>query len=242
MDFLESKSWIVSLMGHGVVFLVVSNVFSFHSKINLPPPQSNVVWTSIQSPKKTPDHKLPPPKVLPKVEAPKEEPKKIAKPDAKPTVEKKEVKKEEAKKTMSREELLKKALANLDQNEDRPMPKANNFSSQDQPEDQLSSSEIGLLQSTSEFLEYRRLVEKTITSNFIWIRQAPDKKPVIQFFILPNGEISEPKLLSSSNDESYDQAAIRAVKKSSPIQAPPVSLNQMFKQEPFQLDFDRSAS
>ncbi|MCB0327680.1 MAG: TonB C-terminal domain-containing protein [Bdellovibrionales bacterium] len=243
MDFISKQSWFFSILGHLIIFAGISNVFSFQKKIDLPKEQKKVVWTQLQSKKKTPDYKLPPPKVLPTVEPKKEEPKKIA------PIEKEKKKekvlttpKEEPKKELSREEKLKEALASLPKEEDRPTPKENNFSDQVPDPNLLSAGEIGLLQTTSEFIEYKSFVEKTITANFIWIREQPSSYPIIQFFILPNGEISEPKVLQNSDNASYDQAAIRAIQKSSPLQAPPQALHQMFRQEAFQLNFDRSHS
>ncbi len=53
-------------------------------------------------------------------------------------------------------------------------------------------------------------------------------KVVVQFGIKDNGEIVGLKIVQPSGDPSYDESVLRAVKKSSPLPAPPESYRKDF--------------
>jgi colicin import membrane protein len=72
-----------------------------------------------------------------------------------------------------------------------------------------------------EFIIYQNRMLSTIKENWAWVGQRSDLKVVVQFGIKDNGEIVGLKIKERSGDPSYDESVLRAVKKSSPLPAPP---------------------
>jgi colicin import membrane protein len=79
-----------------------------------------------------------------------------------------------------------------------------------------------------EFISYRNRVFSIIRDNWAWPGQRSDLKVTVKFGIRDNGEIIGVKVVQPSGDPSYDESVLRAVRKSSPLPAPPESYRKDF--------------
>ncbi len=80
-----------------------------------------------------------------------------------------------------------------------------------------------------DFIIYQNRMLATIKENWAWVgQQRSNLKVVVQFGIKENGEIVGLKIYQPSGDPSYDESVLRAVKKSSPLPAPPESYRKDF--------------
>lgn len=79
-----------------------------------------------------------------------------------------------------------------------------------------------------DFIIYQNRMLATIKDNWAWIGQRSNLKVVVHFGIKENGEIVGLKIVQPSGDPSYDESVLRAVKKSSPLAAPPESYRKDF--------------
>jgi colicin import membrane protein len=79
-----------------------------------------------------------------------------------------------------------------------------------------------------DFIIYQNRMLSTIKENWAWVGQRSNLRVVVQFGIRENGEIIGLKIVQPSGDPSYDESVLRAVKKSSPLPAPPESYRKDF--------------
>jgi colicin import membrane protein len=79
-----------------------------------------------------------------------------------------------------------------------------------------------------EFVIYQNRMLSTIKDNWAWVGQRTNLRVVVQFGIKENGEITGLKVLQPSGDVTYDESVLRAVKKSSPLPAPPSAYRKDF--------------
>ncbi len=79
-----------------------------------------------------------------------------------------------------------------------------------------------------DFLIYQNRMLGTIKDNWAWVGQRSNLKVVVHFGIKDTGEIVGLKIVQPSGDPSYDESVLRAVKKSSPLPAPPESYRKDF--------------
>lgn len=79
-----------------------------------------------------------------------------------------------------------------------------------------------------DFIIYQNRMLSTIKGNWAWVGQRSSLKVVVHFSIKDTGEISGLKIVQPSGDPSYDESVLRAVKKSSPLPAPPESYRKDF--------------
>ena len=79
-----------------------------------------------------------------------------------------------------------------------------------------------------DFVIYQNRMLTTIKENWAWVGQRSNLRVVVQFGIKDNGEIVGLKIVQPSGDPSYDESVLRAVKKSSPLPAPPESYRKDF--------------
>jgi len=79
-----------------------------------------------------------------------------------------------------------------------------------------------------DFLIYQNRILGTIKDNWAWIGQRSNLRVVVHFGIKETGEIFGLKIVQPSGDPSYDESVLRAVKKSSPLPAPPESYRKDF--------------
>lgn len=79
-----------------------------------------------------------------------------------------------------------------------------------------------------DFIIYQNRMLSTIKDNWAWVGQRANLKVVVQFGIKDNGEIVGLKIVQPSGDATYDESVLRAVKKSSPLPAPPNAYRKDF--------------
>ena len=79
-----------------------------------------------------------------------------------------------------------------------------------------------------DFVIYQNRMLGTIKDNWAWIGQRSNLRVVVHFSIKDNGEIAGLKIVQPSGDPSYDESVLRAVKKSSPLPAPPENYRKDF--------------
>ena len=79
-----------------------------------------------------------------------------------------------------------------------------------------------------DFLIYQNRMLATIKENWAWVGQRSNLKVVVQFGVKESGDIVGLKIVQPSGDPSYDESVLRAVKKSSPLPAPPESYRKDF--------------
>ena len=79
-----------------------------------------------------------------------------------------------------------------------------------------------------DFIIYQNRMLSTIKENWAWVGQRSNLRVVVHFGIRENGEIFGLRIVQPSGDPSYDESVLRAVKKSSPLPAPPESYRRDF--------------
>ena len=79
-----------------------------------------------------------------------------------------------------------------------------------------------------DFVIYQNRMMSTIKENWAWVGQRSNLAVVVHFAIKDNGEIVGLKVVQPSGDQSYDESVMRALKKSSPLPAPPDAYRKDF--------------
>jgi colicin import membrane protein len=79
-----------------------------------------------------------------------------------------------------------------------------------------------------DFIIYQNRMLSTIKDNWAWVGGKSNLRVVVRFNIKDSGEIAGLKIVQPSGDPSYDESVLRAVKKSSPLPAPPESVRKDF--------------
>ena len=79
-----------------------------------------------------------------------------------------------------------------------------------------------------DFVIYQNRMMSTIKENWAWVGQRSNLTVVVHFAIKENGEIVGLKVVQPSGDQSYDESVLRALKKSSPLPAPPDAYRKEF--------------
>ena len=79
-----------------------------------------------------------------------------------------------------------------------------------------------------DFIIYQNRMLATIKENWAWVGQRSNLRVVVQFGIKENGDIVGLKIVQPSGDPSYDESVLRALKKSSPLPAPPENYRKDF--------------
>ncbi len=80
-----------------------------------------------------------------------------------------------------------------------------------------------------DFIIYQNRIRATIKENWAWVgQQRSNLKVIVHFGIKENGEIVGLKIVQPSGDPSYDESVLRAVRKSSPLAAPPEAYRKDF--------------
>jgi colicin import membrane protein len=82
----------------------------------------------------------------------------------------------------------------------------------------------------AEFLMYQTKIVSTIKENWAWPGQKGSLKALVRFSIKENGEITGMKIAEASGDPAFDESILRALRKSSPLPAPPESYRKDFAQ------------
>ena len=81
-----------------------------------------------------------------------------------------------------------------------------------------------------DFVVYQNQILSTIKNNWVWVGQRSNLRVIVHFNIKDNGEIVGLKLVQPSGNPSYDDSVLRAVKKSSPLPAPPENVRKDFSE------------
>ena len=79
-----------------------------------------------------------------------------------------------------------------------------------------------------DFVIYQNRIFATIKENWAWVGQRSNLRVVVHFSVRETGEIVGLKIVQPSGDPSYDESVLRAVKKSSPLPAPPENYRKDF--------------
>ena len=80
-----------------------------------------------------------------------------------------------------------------------------------------------------DFVIYQNRMFATIKENWSWVGgQRSNLRVVVHFGVRESGEITGLKIVQPSGDPSYDESVLRAVKKSSPLPAPPEAYRKDF--------------
>jgi colicin import membrane protein len=79
-----------------------------------------------------------------------------------------------------------------------------------------------------DFIIYQNRMLSTIKDNWAWVGGRSNLRVVVRFNIKDSGEIAGLKIVQPSGDPSYDESVLRAVRKSSPLPAPPESVRKDF--------------
>ncbi len=79
-----------------------------------------------------------------------------------------------------------------------------------------------------DFIIYQNRLLATIKENWAWVGQRSNLRVVVHFGVRETGEIVGLKIVQPSGDPSYDESVLRAVKKSSPLPAPPENYRKDF--------------
>ena len=87
----------------------------------------------------------------------------------------------------------------------------------------------GTLQSL-EFVAYSNQLKAHIKSNWHWLAGADRLQAGVEIRILPSGIVQDAAIVSSSGNSSFDDSAVRAVFKASPVPIPPENLYEKFRQ------------
>lgn len=80
-----------------------------------------------------------------------------------------------------------------------------------------------------EFLLYLNSLENHIRSGWRWLASTERLVARIEISILPDGTISNASVANSSGNSVFDDSALRAVYKSSPVPTPPADLYEQFR-------------
>jgi len=79
-----------------------------------------------------------------------------------------------------------------------------------------------------DYIAYQNRMLSTIKDNWAWVGQRSNLRVVVHFGVKDNGEIVGLKIVQPSGDTSYDESVLRALKKSSPLPAPPEAVRKDF--------------
>lgn len=79
----------------------------------------------------------------------------------------------------------------------------------------------------------------TLKGNWAWAGPKHNLKALVRFGVKENGEIVGAKIVESSGDPLYDESVIRAVRKSSPLPAPPENHRKDFADVEFSFQPDQ---
>lgn len=90
---------------------------------------------------------------------------------------------------------------------------------------------------TEDFYPYIKTVERKIRENWDPPKNKQDFRTIASFKINKDGTLNGVKILKSSGDENYDNAAILAISKSSPFKTLPVNFKGNYAEIEFHFDY-----
>lgn len=80
-----------------------------------------------------------------------------------------------------------------------------------------------------EFFTYQQLLKQHVKGGWTWFDTSAELVSQVTFSISERGEISNVQLAKSSGNAGFDESVLRAVKKASPVPAPPATVYQFFR-------------
>jgi colicin import membrane protein len=89
----------------------------------------------------------------------------------------------------------------------------------------------------AEFLAYTQHLKQRVKEAWILAERRPGLRAVVRFGVEPTGEVMEVELADSSGDRSFDQSALRAVRKASPFPSPPEAYREEFATQKVEITF-----
>ena len=87
------------------------------------------------------------------------------------------------------------------------------------------------------FILYIQEVKQRVKQSWIVAEPRPGLTAVVRFGILASGEIVEVELAERSGDTVFDESAIRAVRKASPLSPPPAAYRNEFTRQKVEVIF-----
>ena len=90
-----------------------------------------------------------------------------------------------------------------------------------------------------EFILYRNALEQHIKSGWRWPPSAERLQAQIDFTILQDGVVQNVRVSATSGNSSFDDSALRAVYKGSPVPVPPADLYEQFKRARMTFDSEQ---
>ncbi|HMQ09757.1 MAG TPA: TonB family protein [Oligoflexia bacterium] len=224
---------VLSAAVHGLLFFTLfvskfkKNSFEIEQSMGM-----NVMWSEVvMAPPKTAEDKLPGPIIeQPNIQ------KNTAEADNLTRTLKKETQ-TKPEKAKVKQNQLQSALDALDLEEDiKPTPKLDNFASDQNTEKKglpSGPSGQGSLMGNPQFSRYKKQIDDHIYPNFYWLNKNDTYKTSISFYIDQQGSILNPKIKQSSGNLAFDNAALRAVKKSNPLPQPPQEIAKPLSEQEF---------
>lgn len=82
---------------------------------------------------------------------------------------------------------------------------------------------------SAEAILYQMALRDRVKKNWVWNGSEKTLQVDVRFGIADNGEILDVQVEKSSGNPTYDLSAVRAVKASSPLAAPPASIREQFR-------------
>lgn len=205
----------------------------------------NVLWaTTVQSPEITAPNKLPGPQVMPEF-APEAAPLKprIVLPDQLTKTAPEKVKLTPKEEEAERRRAMAEALASIRGSiPSRPTPRPENFPSSKQQGNVgipagPGGGAGGILGGNPIATGYYSQIRQIITDNLLWIQKGKWKALAV-FRLDAQGNILSPSVAESSGSAAYDNAVIRAVRKSSPLPPPPDEITRELTGQEFAINFN----
>jgi colicin import membrane protein len=80
-----------------------------------------------------------------------------------------------------------------------------------------------------EFVAYLNMLQDHIKAQWNWMKSQTRFRAEVQFQMLPDGTILQPRIVSSSGNSNFDDSVLRALFKASPAPRPPDSIYPRFK-------------
>lgn len=90
-----------------------------------------------------------------------------------------------------------------------------------------------------EFILYRNALEQHIKSGWSWPPSSNRYQAQIDFTILQDGMVQNVRVSATSGNASFDESALRAVYKASPVPVPPADLYEQFQRARMTFDSDQ---
>lgn len=89
---------------------------------------------------------------------------------------------------------------------------------------------------SAEKIAYSNLLQQHVKSGWRWLPGAKKLKALVSVRILPNGQVQDIRITTSSGNSKFDDSVVRAVRKASPVPPPPEKFYSEFSSVRFWFD------